>query len=82
MSDAGNPAETFEELGLPEPRQHHHMCLVNPGYETEFTDDNAYDCNKWDPYAAHELADINQRRAAYAARAQEYDEEHEDDAAE
>jgi hypothetical protein len=65
MSGAGNPAELWEQLGIPEPRKHWHLCLVNPGYETSFEDDNAFECNRWDPIEKHELIQIRTRRERY-----------------
>lgn len=55
MAGEGNPAGTFEALGIPRPRQHHHVCLVNPGFETDLTDDNVFDCNRWEPLSHHEV---------------------------
>jgi hypothetical protein len=65
MIDAGNPADT---PGIADLRQHHHTCLLNPGFETVFEDDNAYDCNKWDPMTSSELVQINHRRELYSQR--------------
>ncbi len=65
MTNAGNPEGTWEALGIAEPRQHHHTCLVNPGYETDFGDDNAFECNKWDPLSEQELVTIRTHREAY-----------------
>jgi hypothetical protein len=65
MADAGNPHETWEALGIEPPRQHHHVCLVNPGYETSFADDNAFECSKWSPYTKDELIQIKIRREKY-----------------
>ena len=62
MSQAGNPADTWEALGLPVPRQRHYTCLVNTGFETSFGDDNAYECNKWEPYLLSELLSLKARR--------------------
>lgn len=72
MAQEGNPAETWEHLGIPAPRQHHHTCLVNPGFETGFGDDNAYECNKWDPLDDAELVQIKVRRGAYYQRHPEH----------
>lgn len=65
MAQEGNPEETWEHLGISAPRQHHHTCLVNPGLETDFGDDNAYECNKWDPTTPQELVQLQKRRETY-----------------
>lgn len=46
---SGNPADTWEAIEVPEPHQHHHLCLVHPGLETDLTDDCVYKCSRWDP---------------------------------
>lgn len=71
MFDAGNPAETWEALGVSEPRQRHHVCLVNPGMETNLGDDLVYECNRWDPLEEHELIQLERRRESYDRRAGE-----------
>jgi hypothetical protein len=63
--DAGNPGGTFESLGLAAPRQRHHLCTLIPGMETDFTEDVCFECNRWDPLDAKELAARQQRRAEY-----------------
>lgn len=68
MVQAGNPAGTWEELGIEAPRQHHHTCMVNPAFETSFEDDNVFDCNKWDPYTETELVQIRNRRDEYKGK--------------
>jgi len=65
MAQEGNPEETWAHLGIAAPRQHRHTCLVNPGFETDFGDDNAYECNKWDPMGESELFQLKARRDAY-----------------
>jgi hypothetical protein len=65
MAQEGNPEETWAHLGIPAPRQHHHTCLVNGGYETSFGDDNAYECSKWEPLLGLELTKIRNRRESY-----------------
>jgi hypothetical protein len=65
MAGEGNPADTWEHLGISAPRQHHHTCLMNPGFETSFADDNAFECNKWDPIDGDELVQIRARRIRY-----------------
>lgn len=49
MAPGGNPEGTFEDLGIPEPRQHHHVCTANPGMETDLGDDFVFICNRWEP---------------------------------
>ncbi len=63
MAQAGNPADTWEALGIPEPRKHHHVCLLSK--ETEFEDDNAFECNKWDPIDPLDLFQIKRRRTEW-----------------
>ncbi len=66
MANEGNPAETWKALGRDPPRQHHHVCLLDPSGETDFTDgDNAYDCNKWDPMTVNEVVELRHRREQY-----------------
>lgn len=72
MSGAGNPEGTWAALGLSEPRQHHHTCLVNPGMETSINDDCVFVCNRWDPIAPHDLVQLNTRRRAYYETAKEF----------
>lgn len=62
---AGNPKGTFQELNLPVPRQHHHICTLIDGMETDLTEDVCYDCNRWDPLIAADLEDLEKRRATY-----------------
>lgn len=68
MAQEGNPQDTWDHLGIAPPRQHHHTCLVNPGYETAFSDDNAFECSRWEPYTETELNEIQKRRNAYHER--------------
>jgi len=65
MAGEGNPKSTWAELGLPEPRQHSHTCLANPGMETDLTDDCVYECSKWDPRMPEENALVQIRRDRY-----------------
>lgn len=65
MAQEGNPAGTWEHLGIKAPRQHSHTCLVNPGHETSFAEDNVFECNKWDPMTKQELVQLTQRRQEY-----------------
>ena len=64
----GNPAETWAELGIAQPRQHSYTCLVNPGMETEFGNDAVFGCNLWDPLTDSELAEREMRRELYQIR--------------
>lgn len=66
--EAGNPADTWEALGLKAPRHHHHTCLVNPGMETEFEDDCVYECNLWDPMTSAEIKAREHRRDLWKER--------------
>lgn len=73
LFDAGNPAGTFAELGLPTPRQRHHVCMRIPGTETELTEDCVFECNQWDPVQYAELQTLERRRQAYYNAHPEYD---------
>jgi hypothetical protein len=64
MAGGGNPEGTWEALGLTEPRQHHHTCLINPGMETSLNDDCVFACSRWDPVEPRELVQLRIRRAA------------------
>lgn len=68
MAQEGNPEATWAHLGIEAPRQHHHTCLINPGAETDFGDDNAYECSKWDPVEESELVALQKRRDSYHER--------------
>lgn len=65
---AGNPADTWKELGIREPRQISRSCLVHPGTETEVTEDCVYDCNRWDPLSPREVRKREKRRLAHYQR--------------
>lgn len=65
MLQAQNSEEFWEDAGLKMPNKHHHVCLINPGAETEFADDNCYSCNKWDPIPEEELVQLKFRRDQY-----------------
>ena len=65
MANIGNPAETFEALGIPVPRKHNHVCLVNPGMETTIGNDNVFECSRWEPQSTSDLIQIRVRREAY-----------------
>lgn len=68
MAQEGNPADTWKALGIDAPRQHHHTCLVNPGWETSIEDDNVFECSKWDPLTDHDLIQLKTRREEYFER--------------
>lgn len=69
MADAGNPESTWKALEREAPRTYHHVCLLDPTGQTDFTSgDNAYDCNKWDPMTVNELVQLDHRRKQYADR--------------
>jgi hypothetical protein len=65
LADSGNPAGTWEALGIPEPRQHTHVCLVNPGMETDLGDDFVFECSRWDPIIPADLHQLEARRKKY-----------------
>jgi hypothetical protein len=67
MFDAENEGG-LRALGLSVPRQINHACLVNPGMETELTNDFVYECSRWDPYSPGELLQLTARRRDYAKR--------------
>ncbi len=60
---SGNPADTWKALGRVEPRQHHHLCLVHDGLETDLTDDCVFECSRWDPKPPTD--ELLQRRESY-----------------
>lgn len=61
MAGEGNPVGTFQVVK----KQIHHTCLINPGFETSFADDNAYECNLWDPTTPDQLVALSRRREDY-----------------
>ena len=65
----GNPEGTWAALGISTPRQHHRTCTVNPGMETDLTDDCVFECSRWDPVPPHDLVQLNARRRAYEVKA-------------
>lgn len=69
VSDAhlGNPEETLVEIGI-KGQQVHHTCTVNPGTETSFADNVAYECSRWDPMTPREIKKIASRRKAFWRR--------------
>jgi hypothetical protein len=74
LAPDGNPQGTWEALGIPEPKQHHHTCLVNPGVETDLNDDCVFSCSRWDPIAPGESREIDLRRRLYLDAHPEFDE--------
>lgn len=62
MGHSGNPASYWRELGVAPPRQRHLSCLRDPSGETDFTDDNVYTCNQWDPMTREETVALLERR--------------------
>jgi hypothetical protein len=75
MAGEGNPSGTFEgpnrlidpltKEPVRRPRQHHYICLVNPGMETVLNDDCVYECSRWDPLSSAENAELARRRKVY-----------------
>lgn len=65
---AGNPAGTWEELGVREPRQINRSCIAHPGTETELTEDCAFDCSRWDPLSPREVRKREKRRERHYRR--------------
>ncbi len=71
--ESGNPAETWGEEGLrdehgepiAQPRAISRTCVANTGHETDLTDDNVYECNRWDPLTAREVKRLDKRRSKY-----------------
>lgn len=72
MSEAGNPKGTWEALGVSEPRQHNHTCLVHPGLETDLTENNVYGCSKWAPMSIGDRERCKAVREAYFAEHPEH----------
>lgn len=66
----GNPKGTFEEGK--EPREHHHTCLVNPGYETSLQEDMVYECSRWEPAPDVEIERLTTARETYYQRHPEH----------
>ena len=50
-ADAGNPAGTWESIGVAKPIQIIRTCLANPGHETDLGDTAVIECNRWHPIA-------------------------------
>jgi hypothetical protein len=55
-----------------EPKQHTLSCMLQPGIDTDLTDDNVYDCTHWDPLMPKELAKRDKRRREYLKRHPEH----------
>jgi hypothetical protein len=70
--DAGNPAGTFEALGLKEPRQKHRTCLRSPAAETTLGSFPVRACDQWDPMDRVSLDERERRREQYYARHPEH----------
>lgn len=65
----GNPASTWEALGVAAPREHYLTCLVHPGIETQLSfDELVHDCNRWDPLSPSEVGEREERRLLYQIR--------------
>ena len=69
MAQEGNPEDTWTHLGIDPPRHSHHICLVVFGMETEYADDNVYECNRWDPAKPADLVRLERRQQRYRKRA-------------
>lgn len=49
-----------------EPREHHRLCMVQPGVYLELTGDSpVLDCNRWEPLQRHEIALLEIAREDY-----------------
>jgi len=64
-AEIGNPAGFFESIGQEEPRQHHHVCLLD---DSQLKDDCVFECSQWDPLSPRKAKKIEKRRAAYYRR--------------
>lgn len=71
MAHAGNPKETWEHLGIPVPRQHHHICLRGID-EMNMEEDNVFSCSLWEPLLDVEVSQLRDRREAYYQQHPEY----------
>lgn len=65
MTEAGNPEGTWEELGIKEPQQHSHTCLVQLGIETDLGENCVFECSKWEPLTHVERDSIDIIRKEY-----------------
>ncbi len=72
MTEAGNPDGTWEALGIKEPRQHDHTCLVQLGLETDLGENCVHKCSKWEPMTALEKATRQAGRDEYFAQHPEH----------
>jgi hypothetical protein len=80
---SGNPKSTWDPVhGLKDPttgeplrvpRQISRSCLTHPGTTTELTDDNVYECSRWDPLTPRELKKREGRRSKYLGIHPEHD---------
>ncbi len=75
---SGNPSSTWDpEVGLKDdqgnpiqmPRQIDRTCLAHNGTETDLTEDNVFECTRWDPMSPRELRARQRRIAAYLRNA-------------
>jgi hypothetical protein len=58
---SGNPAGTWEHLGIKEPKQFFRGCIFGP-QETEFGEFTPSECNSWDPIELHTFRERELRR--------------------
>lgn len=73
--DYGNPAGTFEDLGVEEPRERNNRCTIQSGVEWDMAGYDVYDCNRWDPLTKSESKRLEKRREDYYKRFPEHDPE-------
>jgi hypothetical protein len=69
---AGNPEDTWAELGIREPRQINRSCLAHSGTETELTENCVFACNLWDPLSPREARKREKRRERHFRRYPEH----------
>lgn len=72
--DYGNPAGTFEELGVSEPQLRAYSCQLD--LSMDMREHLVFECNKWDPLQENELIRIRDKRDTYQ-RSQKGDSENE-----
>lgn len=75
-ADAGNPAGTWESIGVTKPIQIIRTCLANPGYETDLGDTVVIECNRWHPVAMTVVdveTDANYMRVRFAGDIRDHD---------
>lgn len=71
--DYGNPAGTFEDLGVAEPREYNNRCTIQSGVDWDMAGYDVYECNRWDPLTRKESEALNNRRREYYKRHPEHD---------